>query len=157
MNDISNKLDELLSKQKPILPKAVLTKKEKKKESIYKSGWIEVGGQRIFVRSSYEQNYTRFLQYRVEIGEIKAWEYEPETFYFEKIKRGCSSYRPDYRITELDGSNYWIELKGFLDPKSITKLKRFAKYFPSEKLILVEKAEYLQIAAIFHRIIEGWR
>jgi len=152
-----SKIDELLSKQKPILPKTLPTKKEKKKkESNYNSGWIEVGGQRIFVRSSYEKNFTRFLQYRVEIGEIKGWEYEPTTFYFEKIKRGCSSYRPDYRITNLDGSQYWIELKGWLDPKSKTKLKRFAKYFPDEKMVLVEAAEYKQIAAMFHRIIVGW-
>lgn len=152
-----SKIDRILASQKPNTVKVLTFKKEKKKKvTTYKSGWITVGGQTIFVRSSYEKNYTRFLQYRVEKEEIKGWEYEPETFYFEKIKRGCSSYKPDYRITNLDGSTFWIELKGHLDAKSKTKLKRFAKFFPNEKMVLVEKAEYLQLAAMFHRIITDW-
>ena len=32
--------------------------------------------------------------------QIKKWEHEPETFWFEGIMRGCRSYLPDFRVTE---------------------------------------------------------
>src|ERR1700751_1727687 len=64
---------------------------------------------------------------------ILDWEHEPKTFWFEGIKRGCVSYKPDFRVIELNGSSIWYEVKGYYDTKSITKHKRFAKYFPEEK------------------------
>ena len=42
----------------------------------------------LFVRSSWEANYARYLNWLVKLGEIKGWEYEADTFAFDKIKRG---------------------------------------------------------------------
>ena len=39
----------------------------------------------------------------------------------------------------LDGFQYWIEVKGYMDAKSATKIKRFRKYYPGELLEVVEK------------------
>lgn len=70
---------------------------------------------------------------------ILDWEHEPKTFWFEGIKRGCVSYLPDFRILRPNGEHYWVEVKGYLDSKSKTKLKRFKRYFPEEELLLITK------------------
>jgi hypothetical protein len=33
----------------------------------------------------------------------------------------------------------WVEVKGYMDAKSNTKLKRFRKYYPSEPIRIVGK------------------
>ena len=57
----------------------------------WKAGWREIAGRRIYFRSRWEANYARYLQWLKDRGEIVDWEYEPETFWFEKIKRGVRS------------------------------------------------------------------
>jgi hypothetical protein len=109
-----------------------------------------------FFRSQAEANLARlFKHYRI------PWEYEPREFTFP-VKRGTRSYTPDFRIDltpwqdpnkskqawlrvleELEPTQYWIEVKGWMDPKSQTRLSRFIKYFPDEAehfLLLVSNA-----------------
>ena len=81
-----------------------------------------------------------YLQLLKRAEEILDWEYEPHTFWFEGIKRGCVSYKPDFRIFKKDGKHYWVEVKGYMDAKSKTKIKRFAKYFPEEELRIIDKS-----------------
>ena len=101
-------------------------------------GWREIGGNRIFFRSRWEYLYAKDLQWKLEKGLIEKWEHEPHTFWFEGIKRGCVSYKPDFKVTFLDGTHVWVEVKGYYDAKSLTKIKRMKKYFPDEKLTLVD-------------------
>jgi predicted nuclease of restriction endonuclease-like RecB superfamily len=56
------------------------------------------------------------------------FEFEPTVFAFP-IKRGTKAYTPDFYIKE---KNIWVEVKGFLDPKSKIKLKRFKRYYEKE-------------------------
>jgi hypothetical protein len=115
------------------------------KERIYsrtKKGWKIIGNKRYFFRSSWESNVAKYLQWLKEKGEIKEWEYEATTFWFEKIKRGVRSYTPDFKITEKDGTHNYIEVKGWMDTKSRTKLKRMAKYYPNETLHLYDESVY---------------
>lgn len=102
------------------------------------AGWRVIGGFRIYFRSGWEVKVAMFLQHRQEGLQIEKWEYEPQTFWFLEIKRGCRSYKPDFKVTEFDGSHYWLEVKGYMDPKSKTKIKRFHKYYPNEKLIILD-------------------
>lgn len=88
--------------------------------------------------------YAKYLQFLKEKNLILEWEYEPETFWFLEIKRGCRSYKPDFKITNLDGTFYWGEVKGFLDAKSKTKIKRFNKYYPNEKLVIIDKSWFVK-------------
>src|SRR5690606_3943404 len=97
--------------------------------------WVTVGDQRHFFRSEWEIRYAFFLEYLKQNGQLKEWEYEPKTFWFDEIKRGTKSYKPDFFVQHMDGSTEWHEVKGYLDGKSKTKLKRFQKYFPQEKLV----------------------
>jgi hypothetical protein len=101
--------------------------------------WHEIAGRRIFFRSGWEYKYALYLQMLKEDAQIKEWEHEPQTFWFEEIRRGTRSYLPDFKITKFDGSHYWVEVKGYFDRKSLTKIKRFRKYYPEERLLIVNE------------------
>jgi hypothetical protein len=96
----------------------------------------------VFFRSKTEANFARYLNL---IGE--EWDYEPRDFYFEGIRRGTVSYTPDF-FNKTKGR--WIEVKGWFDSKSITKLKRFKKYYPDEyaKLSLITQSRKTERIAI---------
>ncbi len=100
----------------------------------------------MYFRSAWEANYARYLNLLLKQKLIYKWEYEPDTFYFEKIKRGTRSYTPDFKIWETEQSTpYYVEVKGWMDDKSKTKLKRMAKYYPKIKIELVCEQEYKEI------------
>jgi len=101
-----------------------------------KQGWEVIGEKRIYFRSGLEVKKARDLELLKIGGYIKEWFHEPETFYFEGIKRGTTNYKPDFKVINMDDSHYWIEAKGWWDAKSKTKVKRFRKYFPNEKLVI---------------------
>jgi hypothetical protein len=104
----------------------------------WKASWRTIGGKKAFFRSRWESNYACYLEVLKLGGKILEWEHEPETFWFEGIKRGVCSYLPDFRVTNLDGSTEYHEVKGWMDARSQTKIKRMAKYHPEVKLILVQ-------------------
>lgn len=122
----------------------------------WKQGWREVGERRIFFRSRWEANYGRYLELLKEKGDIKNWEHEPKTFWFPEIKRGTVTYLPDFKITKNDGSHYWVEVKGFMDARSKTKIRRFKKYFPEEKLVVIDKKWYYKNNKTLRLVIDEW-
>ena len=103
-----------------------------------KRGWLTFGEKKIYLRSAWEAKYASYLQALKTRKVIQDWDYEPETFWFEGIKRGCVSYKPDFRVVDDDGSIFWVEVKGYMDAKSKTKIKRFKKYFPDQKLVVID-------------------
>ncbi len=110
-------------------------------ENIYSrcpKGWVILGDKQAFCRSRWEAQYARYLQWMKERGSILDWEHEPETFWFHNIQRGVRSYMPDFKVTALNGSHEWHEVKGWMDQKSRTKLKRMAKYYPSEAVLVID-------------------
>jgi hypothetical protein len=115
---------------------------------------LDLGGQ--YFRSSWEANWARYLNCLQAQGQIKAWTYEPEVFEFPEIKRGCRFYTPDFRIVNSDDSVVFHEVKGWLDPKSVTKLRRMAKYHPAVKVLLIEKPAYDEVARKLGGLLPGW-
>ena len=115
----------------------------------WKQGWATVGGKKHFFRSGWEVEYAQYLEILKKYKKIKEWEYEPITFWFEPIKRGTRSYLPDFRITETNGDIVYHEVKGYLDSKSKTKLKRMKKYYPEIKLYLIREAQMKEIRSKF--------
>lgn len=111
-------------------------------------GWREFpGGKRYFLQSLWEINVAHFLEWLRLHGEIEDWEYEPETFWFEQIRRGVRSYTPDFRVREKGGSHTFYEVKGWMDQKSRTKLDRMARYYPAVKLVVIGSTEYKELRA----------
>jgi len=108
----------------------------------------------IYVRSSWEANFARYLNWMKERNEIKKWEYEADTFDFP-IKRGVRFYTPDFKVWENDGSIIYYEIKGWMTQRGATAIKRFRKYYPEEKLILIEKKEYNAIVK-WKRLFQNW-
>lgn len=126
-------------------------------ESIYSrgaAGYREDIGPMYF-RSRWEANYARYLNWLVSQGEIEKWEYETDTFWFEKIKRGVRSYKPDFKIWEK-GKIHYDEIKGYMDSKSSTKIKRMRIYHPSVDLRVVDANAYKAIAKSVSMIIKNW-
>ena len=110
----------------------------------------------LYVRSSWEANYARYLNFLKDKKQIVDWEYEPKTFWFDNIKRGCVSYLPDFKVYNNSGGHEWHEVKGYMDQRSKTKLRRMARYYPNEKLILIAKTEYMDIKNKLSRLIPNW-
>jgi hypothetical protein len=104
----------------------------------------------IYFRSAWEANIARYYNYL----NIK-WEFEPKRFVFDTIKRGSVSYLPDFYLPEKDK---WIEVKGWMDAASKTKIKRFKKYYPEEykKFELIGQKEYKIIEKKYKHLIKGW-
>lgn len=110
-----------------------------------------------YFRSSWEANYARYLNFLVKQKNIHKWDYEVDTFFFDEIKRGTRSYMPDFKIWETESSEpYYIEVKGWMDDKSRTKLNRMAKYFPCIKIVLIQKKEYMEIQRKLKNLIPFW-
>jgi len=123
---------------------------------ISKKGWRTVEGRSIFFRSKWEANYGRYLSYLKANSHIRNWFHEPKTFWFEAIKRGTRSYLPDFQIIENNGTTYWVEVKGYMDSKSHTKIKRFRKYYSEEKLILIQGPWFKENNPKMRLLINDW-
>lgn len=124
--------------------------------SSWGAAWREIGGIRKYYRSKWEANYARYLEWLRVKGEIKEWKHEPETFWFEGIKRGCLSYLPDFRVIENNGAITYHEVKGWMDDRSKTKIKRMAKYHPLVKLIVIDAKAYAALKKTIQPFIKDW-
>jgi hypothetical protein len=115
----------------------------------------DLGG--LFVRSSWEANYARYLNLLMKMGVVERWEYEPETFWFEGIRRGATCYRPDFRVKfKGDPKPEYIEIKGWIVAKDHVKWKRMKKYHPDIKLVIVKAKQYYALANKWASAIPNW-
>lgn len=110
-------------------------------ENITKDWFYCANGNKYFLKSGWEIRYAEYLEMLLKKKAILEWEYEPDIFWFEKIRRGVRSYTPDFKITFKDGSIEYHEIKGWLDSKSKTKIKRMKIYHPKIKLVVIMKQD----------------
>ena len=122
----------------------------------WKAAWRVIGGKRKFFRSRWEANYARYLEFLKERGEISEWQHESKTFWFDGIKRGCVSYLPDFEVTLNSGVVEFHEVKGWMDERSKTKIKRMAKYHPEVKLIVIDAKFYKSLQSKISNLIPEW-
>ncbi|PEZ47042.1 hypothetical protein CN367_11795 [Priestia megaterium] len=98
-------------------------------------------------RSNWEIELAEML---TELG-IK-FEFEPQRFYFRREKE---SYLPDFFLPEY---NCWIEVKGYMDERSLKRVKLFKKYYSSETSFFLYEKEERELAlknpAILMTLIE---
>lgn len=111
----------------------------------------------IWFRSSWEANYARYLNLLMKLGIVVEWKYEPQTFWFEAIKRGVRSYLPDFVVVyKNDPVPVYVEVKGWVQAKDHTKWKRMKKYHPHIRLEIVGKKEYEAIKRKWSSAIPFW-
>lgn len=107
-----------------------------------KQAWHIIGGQKHFFRSSWEVEYAKYLQTLLENRKILQWEFEAQTFQFTNTTNGVRSYMPDFRVTNLDNSIEFHEVKGWMDKKSIIKFEKMKAEYPNIPLKVIGKKEY---------------
>ena len=102
-----------------------------------KRGVYEVGEKSYYFRSKWEYEYACYLEFLKKQKEIQNWTYEPKTFEFP-IKHGTTRYTHDFCVYANNGQHQWEEVKGFMTGKANTQINRFRKYYPKEKLIIID-------------------
>lgn len=122
----------------------------------WKAAWREIGGIRKYYRSKWEANYAYYLQWLKEKNQILDWKHEPKVFWFEGIKRGTVSYLPDFWVLENTGTEAYHEVKGWMDDRSKTKIKRMAKYHPDTKLVVIDSKGYAALKKSVQGLVPGW-
>jgi len=147
----SKKYRQILSDRASLLQRTKLFRNRYSRARIGKRE--DLGG--LFVRSSWEANYARYLNWMKERGEIKDWQYEKETFDFP-VKRGTRFYTPDFKIWEKDDSIVYHEVKGWMTNQGRTALKRMSKYYPEIKIVLITAKEYHAISKWKNLISPNW-
>lgn len=107
----------------------------------WKASWATFpDGKHYYFRSRWEYVFAQYLQNLKEKGVAKEWWYEPRTFWFEGIRRGVCSYKPDFLVDFGQDQRSWYEVKGYMDRRSIVKLKRFLKFYPQERIMVIGKS-----------------
>ncbi|PEZ87921.1 hypothetical protein CN376_22845 [Bacillus cereus] len=92
--------------------------KDKPKKKAYKNGLrFYSEKEAMMFRSTWEVELAELL---TSLGII--YEYEPQRFYY---KDHCESYLPDYYLPEYDT---FIEVKGYMDKRSLKRCNLFRKY-----------------------------
>lgn len=123
------------NKNQLLLHHEIVEEKKKRIAEGYERGWILLEDERpIFVRSRWEANLVFYFEFLKKNGSIKNWFYEKETFWFEGVKRGTNNYKPDFKIVEPNGEEYFIEVKGYFTRKDLTKINRMKKYHPNIRI-----------------------
>lgn len=120
------------------------------------AAWRKISGKEYYFRSIWESNYGRYLDLLKRAGHIKSWEHEPDTFWFEEIKRGVRSYLPDFKVITDNDIVIYHEVKGFYDAKSLTKIKRFRKYYPDFRLLIIDKNWFNANSKNLRAVIPDW-
>lgn len=144
-----NKIDKQIRTQHE---KGLFNKREK---TTWKSGIRVIDGKEFFFRSAWEANYARYLELKKQTGEIKKWRFECKRFFgYGKWKATC--YLPDFEITNNDGSIEFHEIKGWMDERSIQKIKMMKDCFPDVDLVVIGSKEYTLIKNNYQSKIDGW-
>ncbi len=126
-----------------------------KKITTAKAKTETIGGKKKYWRSKWERQYAKYLEWSKRRGDIKDWDFECETFWFLAIKRGTRSYLPDFKVTLNDDSIEFHEVKGYMDAKSKTKIKRMAKYYPKVVLKIID-GSWFKAHKNMALIIKSW-
>jgi hypothetical protein len=123
--------------------------------SVWK-GWLEVDGKRMYLKSKWEKRYCLYLSFMKKHNHITDYWYEPETFWFEGIKRGTNNYKPDFKVQFPSGNIEFYEVKGYETAKDLTKYKRMKKYHPHIILNVIGKKWFADNGKWMKKLILDW-
>jgi hypothetical protein len=123
--------------------------------SVWK-GWLEIDGKRMYLKSKWEKRYCLYLSFMKKHNHITDYWYEPETFWFEGIKRGTNNYKPDFKVQFPSGNVEYYEVKGYETAKDLTKYKRMKKYHPHIILNVIGKKWFADNGKWMKKLILDW-
>lgn len=121
-------------------------------------GYREIGGARIYFPNRMEANYYRYLLFSKRQGTVRHFEYQPAYLDFTEhgYKHGITRYRPDFFVVDDTGYRYYVECKGWYDPKSKTKLKRARECYPEIDIRLVMTRDMRELDKNIGGLVPGW-
>lgn len=101
--------------------------------SKYNSKIVEYNG--IAFDSKMECDYYKYLEEKVKNGEIRSFSIQPKFVLIPKFEKLGNKYRemtytPDFSITNKDGSQLLVDIKGFGNQTSELRKKLFDYTFP---------------------------
>jgi hypothetical protein len=126
-----------------------------------------IGVRGIKFRSKAEANYAAYLEWLRALGKIRTWSYEPHTFWFTPdavakggVRRGVTSYKPDFWVMNFLNPfverEEWHEVKGYMDARSKTALARMARYYPNEKVMVIDSKFMAALKRQVGGVVPGW-
>lgn len=129
-----------------------------------------VGVRGLKFRSKMEANYAAYLEWLLGLGRIESWDYEPHTFWFtpdspgaraqglEGIRRGVTSCKLDFRVYSLMYKHVleWHEVKGLMDNRSRVALDRMARYYPGQKVVVIDSKQMAALKRQVGGIVPHW-
>lgn len=99
----------------------------------------EYNGQKF--HSKKEMAYAEQLDFEIRLGKIKGWEPQVRIPLFVNGDKICV-YILDFKVTHLDGSIEWVEIKGMWTDVAKLKVKLFRaiylKEHPGERYTIIE-------------------
>jgi hypothetical protein len=119
-------------------------------------GWYDIDGKRMYLKSNWERRYCLYLSLMKKHGHVSDYWYEPDTFWFEGIKRGTNNYKPDFKVLFPSGKIEYFEVKGYEKSKDRTKYKRMAKYHPDVKLNIINKDWFKANGRTLKGLLSEW-
>lgn len=119
-------------------------------------GWYEIDGKKMYLKSNWERRFCLYLSLMKVNKHIVDYWYEPETFWFEGIKRGTTNYKPDFKVEFPSGKFEYYEVKGYMTSKDETKLKRIKKYHPEVTITVIGKDWFKKNGRTLKAIIHEW-
>ena len=121
-------------------------------------GWRKINGRRIYFPNRTEANYFRYLLWQKEHGLVMDFEYQPKPFDFVPfgVVRGITSYRPDFRVVDREGKEYFVETKGYVQKDLKTKLNRMRKFYPLVEVRVVLYRDYKDVEGEVANLVPEW-
>lgn len=103
---------------------------------------VTIGGRDFVFKSSWEVEVARRLHELYVDGCVMGWSYESRHFNFDDMVRGTRSYCPDFEVRRLDGSVFYIEVKGWKMERSMERIRMFQERYPDVELYIIDENEY---------------
>ena len=101
--------------------------------------WADRKGRTHRFRSTWEMAYAKYMD---DLG--IDWDFEPVRFRLPT----CQFYTPDFRVLYDDGAVRYIEVKGWLDEKSMARMLEFVREYPEVDLAIVGPSELVDLGLI---------
>lgn len=98
---------------------------------------VEIDGKMFHFRSKAEYDVAEYLHLLKQSGYIKDFAYEQTKFCFPSEAEPIKTWLLDFDILENDGSFYYIEVKGRVEPDTKSKLKLLNTYRPEVRVDMV--------------------
>jgi hypothetical protein len=120
-----------------------------------------VGGIRadlgIYLRSTWEANWARYLNLGITKGIIASWQYEPRVFTFpDDADAEVRSYTPDFLVRMADGTEVYHEVKGWLTARYRRAIELMRTVYPKVRLQVFTRREYQELTRRWRDSIPEW-